>query len=573
MTQKIFSIPLNPKLNEQQYIEFVNFVNDYKDYIKDVYFTTRIAPFNQDAMGDVFVHEDSNDVAIEQALFVQTHTGVPVSATFNNIQVPPTQKNLDTFIKNFKPLYDKGVRTATIPHTHWMATGQIQKAFPELYVKNTILRDVRVAAEIVNLAKRGFNYINLDRDLMRDTDTLKRLVEAKTWIKKNLGKDIHYSLLANEGCLGNCPMMVEHFEYNNAREDSDPQYFYNPISRVSCPKWDVDDPSVHLKTANIPPWREDWQEFLDNLGIDVFKMHGREAISRLYETMDIVKRWANGDEILYDNFNNYLEANNLQEKPINAWRKKIRNCKFDCWECHFCDDIYKIKSKIVHTDLVKHTSDSIIKSGIPTVKIDVPGLTSSRVQTVLNNIAQGVETYMEVGTAQGATFFGAIKDNNLHAIAIDKWHENIQPQELGREKLPTNDRVSFIENAKRFKGDNKIDVINKDIFSVNLSTYKDKVNMWFYDGPHDALSTARAVEYYASSFSQEAVLIFDDANWDGVVEGARKGINAIGAEVGYEKLLLCDVEDSNSWWNGLYIVVINKVEKKDTIEEEVVIEI
>ena len=68
------------------------------------------------------------------------------------------------------------------------------------------------AAEIVNLAKRGFNYINLDRDLMRDTDTLKRLVEAKTWIKKNLGKDIHYSLLANEGCLGNCPMMVEHFE-------------------------------------------------------------------------------------------------------------------------------------------------------------------------------------------------------------------------------------------------------------------------------------------------------------------------------------------------------------------------
>ena len=106
-----------------------------------------------------------------------------------------------------------------------------------------------------------------------------------------------------------------------------------------------------------------------------------------------------------------------------------------------------------------------------------------------------------------------------------------------------------------------------------MSTYKDKVNMWFYDGPHDALSTARAVEYYASSFSQEAVLIFDDANWDGVVEGARKGINAIGAEVGYEKLLLCDVEDSNSWWNGLYIVVINKVEKKDTIEEEVVVEI
>ena len=55
-------------------------------------------------------------------------------------------------------------------------------------VKNTILRDVRTAAEIVNLAKRGFDYINLDRDLMRDRDTLLRIKTAKKWIKENLGK-------------------------------------------------------------------------------------------------------------------------------------------------------------------------------------------------------------------------------------------------------------------------------------------------------------------------------------------------------------------------------------------------
>ena len=140
MTTKVFSIPLNPKLNQEQYIEFVNFVNQYKDYINDVYFTCRIAPFMQDAMGDLFVLDEDYDVAIQQALFVQEHTGVPVSATFNNTQIPPTQQNLDIFIKSFKPLYDKGVRTVTIPHTHWVATGQIQRAFPELFIKNTILR-------------------------------------------------------------------------------------------------------------------------------------------------------------------------------------------------------------------------------------------------------------------------------------------------------------------------------------------------------------------------------------------------------------------------------------------------
>lgn len=558
---KIFSVPLNPKLDQEQFVEFVNFINKYKDYIRDVYFTSRIEPFGQDAMGDVFVRSDDNQVAFEQAMFVQQHTGVPVSATFNNIQVPPTQKNLDTFIKNFKPYYDAGVRVATIPHTHWMATGQIKRAFPELYVKNTILRDVRVAAEIVHLARYGFDYINLDRDLMRDRDTLKRLKEAKVWIKENLGKDIHYSLLANEGCAGNCPMMVEHFEYNNTRQGQEPQYFNNPISRVSCPKWDVDDPSVHLKTANIPPWKEDWDEFINDLGIDVFKMHGRENIPRLYETMDIIKRYAEGNEILFDNFNSYLEATNLKEKPIHAWRKKIKNCKFDCWECHFCDDIYRVKSEIDHTDLVKHVAQSIHDSGVPTVNTRIPGLTSSRVQTLLNSIAKKTTSYMEIGSALGSTFCATLKDNSLNAIAIDNWSGDIQPANEDREELPENSEQTFRENVEKYKGNNLVEIVNSNLFAVDTSKYTD-IQMWFYDGPHDTLSTANAVEYYNDCFAQEAVLIFDDANWEGVVDGAREGIQRIGAEIAYEKMLLNEEEDPEGWWNGLYVVVIQKAEEE-----------
>lgn len=567
--RKIFSIPLNPKLSNEQYVEFVNFIGEYKDHIKDVYFTCRIAPFAQDAMGDIFVQNDDYQLAIEQALFVQQQTGVPISATFNNIQVPPSQKNLDIFIKNFKPVYDAGVRVATIPHTHWMATGQIQKAFPELYVKNTILRDVRIASEIVSLAKYGFDYINLDRDLMRDRDTLLRLKEAKVWIKENYGKDIHYSLLANEGCKGNCPMMVEHFEYNNTRAGQEAQYFNNPISRVSCPKWDVDDPSIHLKTANITPWREDWEEYLDELGIDVFKMHGREAVSRLYETMDIVKRWANGESLLYDNFEQYLESTNLKDKPIDAWRKKIKNCKFDCWECHFCDDIYKIKSKIEHTKKVKHVAESILISGVPTVNTRIPGLTSPRVQTVLNHIASGSTHYMEVGVAQGATFCGAIKDNNLNAVAIDNWQENIQPADPNAPKLPHNEKQNFLNNLESYKQDNTVDVIDNDLFEAEVSQYNGLIDMFFYDGPHDATSTEQAVLHYKNVFAEEAVLIFDDANWQGVVEGARNGINKAGFEVAYEKMLLCDVEDLESWWNGLYIVVLSKPKEELISIEEI----
>ena len=555
--RKIFSVPLNPKLNPEQYKTYCKFLLEHKDYIKDIYFTSRIPPFMQDAMGDVFVYKEDYDYAIDQALNIQNTIGIPVSATFNNIKVPPTQKNLDIFIKHFKPLYDKGIRIATIPHTHWMGTGQIKKAFPELYVKNTILRDVRTAAEIVNLAKRGFDYINLDRDLMRDRDTLLRIKTAKEWIKENLGKEIHISLLANEGCLGNCPMMVEHFEFNNSREGYAPQYFNDPISRVSCPKWDVDDPSVHLKTANIPPWKEDWDEFIDELGIDVFKMHGREAPSRLFETLDIIKRYAKNDEILIDNFNDYLEDNNLKEKPINAWRKKIKNCKFDCWECHYCDDIFRVKSEIEHTPLVKHVAQSLLDSGVPSVKNKVQGLTSTRVKSLMNSFASKIENYMEVGIGNGSIFCSVLENNKLNAVGIDNFELQMQPGRKDISTLPGSSFFTLEQNINQWRGDNQVEIINQDMFTVDTSRFKGKINMWFYDGPHDIESTKRAVEHYGKCFADECLLVFDDANWDGVVEGARQGINSINRLVSYEKILLNEQEDASAWWNGLYIVVLN----------------
>lgn len=556
--KKIFSIPFNPKISPQQYQDFIEFLKTYKHLIADIYFTSRIPPFAQDAMGDVFAIQEDYSYAIDAALNLQRETGIPISATFNNIQVPPTQTNLDIFIKNFKPLYDAGVRIATVPHTHWMATGQIKAAFPELYVKNTILRDVHTATEVVNLAKVGFDYINLDRDLMRDRDTLLRIKTAKKWIKDNLGKEIHISLLGNEGCLGQCPMMVEHFEFNNNRAGDQPQYFNDPISRVSCPKWDVQDPAVHLKTADLPPWKADWEEFITDLGIDVFKMHGRESIQQFYNTQKIIKKWADNEEILVEGFENYLQNHNLEDKPINVWRQKIKNCKFDCWECQYCDKIYEVKSGATDSELVQHAVAVIADSGIPKVKVDIPGLTSIRVQSLLNALAQGVDTYMEIGSYLGATFCAVLKDNPLTAFAVDNWNQGIQPSKDNGEKLPANDIEKFIENVKQYKGDSVVNVINDDMFNVDVMQLLGGIKMWFYDGPHDQELTAKAVEHFYPTFANEAILVFDDANWMGVVEGARQGINNSGGIVLYEKMLLNSEENPNEWWNGLYIVVLRK---------------
>lgn len=545
---KLFSVPLNPKLSEQDFYKFLEFLKEYKDWIYDIYFTCRLAPFSQDAMGDVFIRPEDEMFAIETALFIQHETGITVSATFNNTLVTPTQQNLDTWIRNFKVLYDAGVRSCTLPHTHWMATGQVKAAFPKLHVKNTILRKVTEPREVVALAEAGFDYINIDRNLMRDKDALLAIKRAK----EKTG--VKVALLANEGCLGGCPMMEEHYEFNNARTTG-PQYFSEPISRVSCPKWDNTDPSVALKAANIPPWRADWVDFIDNLGIDVFKMHGREAPSRLWETVDIIKKFVAGDEILFETFRDFIEDNNLVEKPINVWREKIRTCKFECWDCNYCDKIWKAKQGADINDKVKLVTDALIDSVVLPVKVEVPGLTSPRVKQLLNYLAARSNKYLEVGSFLGATMCSALLNNDITAYAVDNWERNILP--ANGVDLPENKKSSFIDNVRNFKGSNTVKVFDCDFNKVDLKELSN-IDLFFYDGDHSEESTKQALKYFAPALADVSIVIFDDANWDGVVSGATLGIKESGLSVLYEKKVLNSEEDPSQWWNGLYILVLAK---------------
>ena len=544
---KIFSIPLNPKLTEEQFYTFLTFCKTYKDYIYDIYFTCRIPPFVQDAMGDVFGSKEDVEFVTQAALHIQAETGIPISATFNNIEVRPMQQFLDLWIENFRPLYEAGVRSVTLPHTHWMKTGQVKKEFPELFVKNTILREVREPRDVAELAKAGFDYVNLDRVLMRDHNRLREIKKVKQKYP-----NLKYSLLSNEGCIGGCPVMAEHFQFNNTRT-SGPQYFTDPISRVSCPKWDTENQAVNLKTANFPPWREDWLELID-LGIDTFKMHGRESITRLFETMDIIKRFAESQEILFDEFNEYLEETNLEERPINAWRKIIKTCKFDCWDCNFCDKVWRAKGN-TNNKKVEQVAQILIDSVNHSVSNEVEGLTSNRTKQLVNMLANISTSYLEVGVLNGATFCSALENNTLTAYAVDHWQEQTQAAN-GSTNIQSN-KETFVTNVKEFKGNSTIKLFDCDFRQVDL-TQIDYIDFMFYDAEHSHNLTSNAVTYFADKFADEAILVFDDANFEGVVSGANEGLEKSGLEIAYSKILMNDIEDPTQWWNGLYIVVVKR---------------
>ncbi len=569
MTRKIFSVPLNPKLDLDTFEnEFLPWLDVHRDYIYDVYFTCRLAPFDQDAMGDVFRRGDWRSL-LYNAMVIQESFNIPLSATFNNYSVAPTTKNLYTFIDAFRPVYEAGVRTVTLPHTIWMLQGVIQKEFPELGVKNTILRNVQRPNELVKLAEAGFYYVNLDRDLMRDRNRLLEIKRAKEYIRKNIREDFTVSLLANEGCWGNCPVQDEHFEFNFTRTNfEDPTFFADPISKPTCPRWDSIDPAGPLKVANFPPWKQDWDEFIDELGIDVIKMHGREHEPRLKETMQIISKYARGDEILFDDFNTYINDKNLEHKPIKVWREKIKTCQFNCWDCHYCEDVVASKQKNkwvtqINSALVSAQEE---KSKITDTSLSIPGLTSSKVKHFLNNLCNLDDVrLLEIGSYRGSTFCASLENNNIKAVSIDNWSTpQINPardiEEWNTAQDPLGD---FKKNVQAVLGANQIIGFNEDVQKVDLTKIPFKFNVVFYDGDHTYESTYNFLEKYSSVFEETFVLIMDDWNWEQIKAATEAWVDKNTATI-YKKEIATKGEDPNDFWNGLGIFVVRKTREHIT---------
>ena len=564
----LFSLPINPKLSPE-YIEeeFIPFLLKHEALIYDLYFTSRMPPFSQDAMGDVFLSDDLAQSAVKNALYISQQTGIPLSATFNNIWVRPDQKNLDLFLKNFKFLYDAGVRTATIPHTSWVSTGQIQKEYPELKIKNTILREVVKPNEIVSLASIGFHYINLDRDIMRDQNAFEMIQKAKSYCADK-GNPIELSLLANEHCWGGCPVMPEHYQYNSTRKGTEPQYFNSEISRISCARWDTYDPAYELKSSNLPPWKEDWEEFL-SLGVDVFKMHGRENAMRLKESMDIIERWANGDSLLYPEFEKFMDDVNVKEKPIDIWREKIKTCQFNCWDCNYCETVVESHLKKQNrtmnplVDRVIRAIDGAVdeESRFNPEGYDIIGLSSSKIRHFLNNLCSERGTvYADVGCYMGSTLFAALMGNEaVKAYAIDDYSDGVvypKRRDLANQYDVDNPIEEFVKNAEKWMNLNcSVGLSPKAIQEVVFNP-EHPPNVIFYDAEVDD-NLAPNLEYIHEQAEQSYILIVDDANFDGTIDNVKKF--TADKNVVYERTILTEtLEDVNDWWNGVYIAVIEK---------------
>jgi hypothetical protein len=211
--------------------------------------------------------------------------------------------------------------------------------------------------------------------------------------------------------------------------------------------------------------------------------------------------------------------------------------------------------------LKNHLIDSIEKgynltSKLTTEVLRLPGYSGLKVKHFLNSLlSDNSLNYLEVGVFKGSTFCSALYKNTNKAYAIDNWSE------FGIK------RDNFISNSKKYLDLNNITVIEEDCFKVDLDLFKNKIDVFFYDGNHSYDAHLKALDYFYPVMKQKFIYIVDDYNWTDVRNGTLDSFYNLTIKTLFDKEIFTKEKDNNpldtygegfGWWNGLGIFLIDK---------------
>lgn len=183
--------------------------------------------------------------------------------------------------------------------------------------------------------------------------------------------------------------------------------------------------------------------------------------------------------------------------------------------------------------------------------LQIKGMSSAKVRHLLNNLCSLPETcYLEIGVWQGSTFVSALYQNEQtikSATAIDNWSEYKTAKSM------------FFKNTAQFLTPNAFTFLEQDSFTVDLTKCEYPINIYFYDGNHSVESQRKAFTYFDPILADAFIAIVDDWVWNQVQEGTRQAFNELEYKILFEaELPTVGGSDTQNWWNGLYVAVIQK---------------
>lgn len=396
----------------------------YRAEIRDLYFSS---PYQyvyngvKCCYGDV-MGASSNEEHFTYMLKIQNELGIPLSLTFNetypNRELIEDQNVLFGFIAHIGKFYEVGIRSCTISNVHLMATGILQRNFPEMQWKNTVNHIITKPQQVVDYHLLGYDVINLDRSLNRDFDALKSMQPLR---KKY--PNLVLSLLVTEGCMPNCAFKVEHDTQN--KEVGFNYWGQGHGGQVSCVKWRTVATNELPRIGTDIVWGDakTFYEYAEL--VDYFKFTGR--LGQYHDDTDAENHkfiWANlhgieGTRFRLDQWNvntlpteikatadclqdvvenygdgaisnwqfaryidNDHECSSTKDnvKLVNSktvWSTKkgkalnhvLKNCKNECWDCHACERTFGVDDFDSLIEIQRNMEDlrghSIHFTGIP----------------------------------------------------------------------------------------------------------------------------------------------------------------------------------------------------------------
>ena len=195
--------------------------------------------------------------------------------------------------------------------------------------------------------------------------------------------------------------------------------------------------------------------------------------------------------------------------------------------------------------------------------LNLEGMTGKFTRHFYNNICSLDDCrYLEIGTWKGSSTCSAIYENECKITCIDNWSQFSGTKE------------ELLSNINKFKNKNEVTFIENDSFKVD-SRELGKFNVYLYDGDHSEESHYKGIVNFFDCLEDTSIVIVDDWNWESVREGTKKALHDLPLKIVYEQEKILPPEHTNdmpnhkgkdSWWNGIYVCVIQKEKNKSLPE-------
>ena len=190
------------------------------------------------------------------------------------------------------------------------------------------------------------------------------------------------------------------------------------------------------------------------------------------------------------------------------------------------------------------------------------------------------KNYLEIGCASGSTFISAMYKNDAvikSSYVCDMFTKN-KNDKFGKD--------IFLENCLTHLGSIPT-LFDEDCFSLDLSKIKEKINVYFFDGPHGIEDHRKALTYFEDVFDDQVIVVIDDWNDHRVQVGTILGLKEIDYDImwwhqgpahehwgsftdfphkrsGISFDKNPSFGDSERYWNGVMVFVL----KKRNVENE-----